>query len=71
VADTKYTSNIQPLFKHAKEIADKRSNTMIADGTHILAILNVKKGDIEKALSGLEKAVEIGGDVHIRYAIED
>jgi hypothetical protein len=70
VADTKYTSNIQPLFKHAKEIADKRSNTMIADGTHILAILNVKC-DIEKALSGLEKSVEIGGDVHIRYARED
>jgi transposase-like protein len=32
VADTKYTANIQPLFKHAKEIADKRPNTMITDG---------------------------------------
>ena len=27
VADTKYTSNIQPLFKDAKEIAGKRPNT--------------------------------------------
>ncbi len=32
VADTKYTSNIQPLFKNAKEIAGKRPNTMITDG---------------------------------------
>lgn len=32
VADTKYTSNIQPLFRSAKEIADKRPNTMITDG---------------------------------------
>jgi putative transposase len=32
VADTKYTSNIQPLFRHAKEIAGKRPNTMITDG---------------------------------------
>ena len=32
VADTKYTSNIQPLFKDAKEIAGKRPNTVITDG---------------------------------------
>jgi hypothetical protein len=32
VADTKYTSNIRPLFAHAKEIAGKRPNTMITDG---------------------------------------
>jgi putative transposase len=32
VADTKYTSNIQPLFRRAKEIAGKRPNTMITDG---------------------------------------
>jgi putative transposase len=32
VADTKYTSNIQPLFKEAKQIAGKRPNTMITDG---------------------------------------
>jgi len=32
VADTKYTSNSQPLFKDAKEIAGKRPNTMITDG---------------------------------------
>jgi putative transposase len=32
VADTKYTSNIQPLFARAKEIAHKRPNTMITDG---------------------------------------
>ncbi len=32
VVDTKYTSNIQPLFKDAKEIAGKRPNTVITDG---------------------------------------
>ena len=32
VADTKYTSNIRPLFARAKEIAHKRPNTMITDG---------------------------------------
>jgi len=32
VADTKYTSNIQPLFKDAKEIAGKRPNALITDG---------------------------------------
>jgi putative transposase len=32
VADTKYTSDIRPLFAHAKEIAGKRPNTMITDG---------------------------------------
>ena len=32
VADTKYTSNIQPLFKDAKQIAGKRPNTLITDG---------------------------------------
>jgi transposase-like protein len=31
VADTKYTSNIQPLFKDAKQIAGKRPNTVIID----------------------------------------
>ncbi|MFZ0510693.1 MAG: hypothetical protein WAM14_03725 [Candidatus Nitrosopolaris sp.] len=29
VADTKYTSNIQPLFKEAKLIAVKRPNTLV------------------------------------------
>ena len=28
VADNKYTSNIRPLFAHAKEITHKRPNTM-------------------------------------------
>jgi putative transposase len=32
VADTKYTSNIQPLFRDAKGIAGKRPNTVITDG---------------------------------------
>lgn len=32
VADTKYTSNVRPLFVQAKEIAQKRPNTMITDG---------------------------------------
>lgn len=32
MADTKYTSNIQPLFRHAKEIAGERPNTVITDG---------------------------------------
>jgi DNA modification methylase len=32
VADTKYTSNIQPLFRDAKQIAGKRPNTVITDG---------------------------------------
>jgi putative transposase len=32
VADTKYTSNIQPLFKDAKLITGKRPNTVITDG---------------------------------------
>ncbi|MGC1932058.1 MAG: DDE-type integrase/transposase/recombinase [Candidatus Nitrosopolaris sp.] len=32
VADTKYTSNIQPLFKDAKCITGKRPNTVITDG---------------------------------------
>jgi putative transposase len=32
VVDTTYTSNIQPLFSRAKEIADKRPNTVITDG---------------------------------------
>jgi putative transposase len=32
VADTKYTSNIRPLFARAKEITGKRPKTMITDG---------------------------------------
>jgi putative transposase len=32
VADTKYTSNIQPLFKDTKLITGKRPNTVITDG---------------------------------------
>jgi putative transposase len=32
VAETKYVSNIQPLFRHAKRIAKKRPNTLITDG---------------------------------------
>ena len=32
VADTKYTANINPLFKEGKQIARKRSNTLIGDG---------------------------------------
>jgi putative transposase len=32
VADTKYTSNIQPLFKDAKQIKGKRPNALITDG---------------------------------------
>ena len=32
IADTEYTSNIQPLFKDAKPIAGKRPNTVITDG---------------------------------------
>ncbi len=30
VLDTKYTANISPLFKHGKEIAGKRPNTLIS-----------------------------------------
>src|SRR3989442_14104418 len=37
VADTKYTSNIQPLFRDAKEIAGKRPNTVITDGAQNFA----------------------------------
>lgn len=32
VADTKYTSNVRPLFAQAKEISQKRPNTVITDG---------------------------------------
>jgi transposase-like protein len=32
VADVKYTSNVRPLFAQAKEIAQKRPNTLITDG---------------------------------------
>ena len=32
VADTKYTSNIQLLFKDAKQITSKRPNTVITEG---------------------------------------
>lgn len=32
VLDTKYTANINPLFKHGKDIAGKRPNTLITDG---------------------------------------
>jgi putative transposase len=32
VADTKYTSNIRPLLRNAKELANKRPNTFITDG---------------------------------------
>ena len=32
VADTKYTANINPLFKNGKHIASKRPNTLISDG---------------------------------------
>jgi putative transposase len=37
VADTKYTSNIQPLFRDAKRIAGKRPNTVITDGAQNFA----------------------------------
>ena len=37
VADTKYTSNIQPLFRDAKQIAGKRPNTVITDGAQNFA----------------------------------
>ncbi|MBV9176920.1 MAG: DDE-type integrase/transposase/recombinase [Nitrososphaeraceae archaeon] len=32
VADTKYTANINPLFKEGKELTGKRPNTLISDG---------------------------------------
>jgi transposase-like protein len=32
VADTKYTANINPLFRNAKAIAGKRPQTIISDG---------------------------------------
>ena len=32
VADTKYTANINPLFREGKEITGKRPNTLISDG---------------------------------------
>jgi putative transposase len=32
VADTKYTANINPLFKQGKELTGKRPNTLISDG---------------------------------------
>jgi transposase-like protein len=35
VADSKNTSNIQPLFKDGKRIAGKRPNTVITDGVEV------------------------------------
>jgi transposase-like protein len=32
VAETKYTANINPLFRNAKHIANKKPNTLISDG---------------------------------------
>jgi putative transposase len=32
VADTKYTANINPLFKQGKQVTGKRPNTLISDG---------------------------------------
>jgi transposase-like protein len=32
VLDTKYTANINPLFKHGKDVSGKRPNTLISDG---------------------------------------
>jgi putative transposase len=32
VADTKYTANINPLFKKGKDLTGKRPNTLISDG---------------------------------------
>jgi hypothetical protein len=32
VADTKYTADITPLFKHGKEVTGKRPKTLITDG---------------------------------------
>lgn len=32
VADTKYTANINPLFREGKELTEKRPNTLISDG---------------------------------------
>jgi putative transposase len=32
IADTKYTANINPLFKQGKELTGKRPNTLISDG---------------------------------------
>jgi putative transposase len=43
VADTKYTSNIQPLFRDAKQIAGKRPNTVITDGAANFADASKKK----------------------------
>ncbi len=31
VADTKYTANINPLFRQGKEVNGKRPNTLISD----------------------------------------
>jgi hypothetical protein len=32
VADTKYTANINPLFREGKDLTGKRPNTLISDG---------------------------------------
>src|SRR5689334_1354574 len=32
VADTKYTANINPLFREGKKLTGKRPNTLISDG---------------------------------------
>jgi transposase-like protein len=32
ISDTKYTANINPLFKNGKELTGKRPNTLISDG---------------------------------------
>ena len=32
VADTKYTANINPLFREGKEVTGKRHSTLISDG---------------------------------------
>ena len=43
VADSKYTSNIQPLFGDAKQITGKRPNTVITDGAQNFADAFKKK----------------------------
>jgi tetratricopeptide (TPR) repeat protein len=42
-----------------------------ADAWYNIACWNVRKDDINKALSALEKAIEMGGDAYIRDARED
>lgn len=43
VADTKYTEDVRPLFKAAKELAGKKPNTIISDGAQNFHLAYLKE----------------------------